>query len=101
MVQYIAVSGGACDVLSVFRQFACEISFVKITENYKERGIVHRHSCPSIMIICIQPRAVAGADAGMALHVFFLSFLFFEQQPLVPPPPPGTEWRQSKSTKEQ
>ncbi len=37
MVQYIAVSGGACDVLSVFRQFACEISFVKITENYKER----------------------------------------------------------------
>ncbi len=33
MVQYIAVSGGACDVLSVFRQFACEISFVKITEN--------------------------------------------------------------------
>ncbi len=29
----------------------------------------HRHSCPSIMIICIQPRAVAGADAGMARHV--------------------------------
>ncbi len=31
----------------------------------------HRHSCQSIMIICIQPRAVAGADAGMARHVFF------------------------------
>ncbi len=29
----------------------------------------HRHSFPSIMIICIQPRAVA--DAGMARHVFF------------------------------
>ncbi len=38
MVQYIAVSGGACDVLSVFRQFACEISFVKITENYKRKS---------------------------------------------------------------
>ncbi len=35
--QCIAISGGACDVLSVFRQFACEISFVKITENYNER----------------------------------------------------------------
>ncbi len=33
MVQYIVVPGGACDVLSVFRQFAGEISFVKITEN--------------------------------------------------------------------
>ncbi len=31
------------------------------------------HSCPSIMIICIQPRAVAGADAGMARHVFLKS----------------------------
>ncbi len=31
----------------------------------------HRHSCPSIMIICIQPRAVVGADAGMVRHFFF------------------------------
>ncbi len=31
----------------------------------------HRHSCPSIMIICIQPRAVAGAEAGMARRFFF------------------------------
>ncbi len=31
----------------------------------------HGHSCPSIIIICIQPRAVAGAEAGMARHVFF------------------------------
>ncbi len=37
MVQYIAVSGGACDVLSIFRQFAGEISFIKITENDNER----------------------------------------------------------------
>ncbi len=37
MVQYIAVPGGARDVLSVFRQFAGEISFVKITENDNER----------------------------------------------------------------
>ncbi len=43
----------------------------------------HRHSCPSIMIICIQPRAVAGADAGMALYLFFL---FFEQLGWCPPP---------------
>ncbi len=45
MVQYIAVSGGACDVLSVFRQFACEISFVKITENYNERV--------RVMLLCV------------------------------------------------
>ncbi len=32
----------------------------------------HRHSCPSIMIICIQLRAVA--DVGMA-RMFFLFFL--------------------------
>ncbi len=37
MVQYIAVSGGACDVLSIFRQFAGEISFIKSTENDNER----------------------------------------------------------------
>ncbi len=37
----------------------------------------HRHSCPSIMIICIQPRAVAGADAGMARHGFFFFFIFY------------------------
>ncbi len=37
MVQYIAVSGGACDVLSIFRQFAGEICFIKITENDNER----------------------------------------------------------------
>ncbi len=41
----IAVSGGACDVLSVFRQFACEISFVKITENYNERVRVRCSVC--------------------------------------------------------
>ncbi len=35
----------------------------------------HRHSCPSIVIICIQPRAVTGADAGMGHHVFFY-FIF-------------------------
>ncbi len=29
------------------------------------------------MIICIQPRAVAGADAGMVRHVFI--YFYFEQ----------------------
>ncbi len=43
MVQYIAVSGGACDVLSIFRQFAGEISFIKITENDNERVRVKLH----------------------------------------------------------
>ncbi len=39
MVQYIAVPGGARDVLSVFRQFAGEISFVKIMRmTMKESG---------------------------------------------------------------
>ncbi len=37
MVQYISVSGGACDVLSIFRKFVGEISFIKITENDNER----------------------------------------------------------------
>ncbi len=32
----------------------------------------HGHSCPLIMIICIKPQTW-GADAGMALHVFFWS----------------------------
>ncbi len=41
----------------------------------------HRHSCPSIMIICIQPRAVAGADAGMG----FMFFGFFWATGMVPP----------------
>ncbi len=36
MVQYIAVSGGACDVLFIFRQFTGEISFINITENDNE-----------------------------------------------------------------
>ncbi len=40
----------------------------------------HGHSCPSIIIICIQPQAVAGAEAGKA-HVFF----FFEQLGWCPP----------------
>ncbi len=33
----------------------------------------HWHSFPSIMIICIQLRAVAGADVGMAHKFLFLS----------------------------
>ncbi len=41
----------------------------------------HGHSCPSIMMICIQPRVVAGTDAGMAHHVFF----FFLATGMVPP----------------
>ncbi len=45
MVQYIAVSGGACDVLSIFRQFAGEISFIKITENDNERV--------RVMLLCV------------------------------------------------
>ncbi len=36
MVQYIAVPGGARDALSVFRQFAGEISFIKITDKIKD-----------------------------------------------------------------
>ncbi len=45
MVQYIAVSGGACDVLSIFRQFAGEISFIKITKNDNERV--------RVMLLCV------------------------------------------------
>jgi len=37
MAQYIAVPGEAVDVLSVFRQFVGEVSFIKITENDNER----------------------------------------------------------------
>ncbi len=33
---------------------------------------VHGHSCPSIMIICIQPQSRAGEVAGMVLHVLFI-----------------------------
>ncbi len=43
----------------------------------------HGHSCPSIMIICIQRKHVrAVADAGMACPVFFF---FFEQLGWCPP----------------
>ncbi len=35
----------------------------------------HGHSCPSIMIICIQPQSWAGVDTGMTLQVLFI-YLF-------------------------
>ncbi len=48
----------------------------------------HGHSCPSIMIICIQlkheARAVAGVDAGMARHFFFLATGMVLRRELVP-----------------
>ncbi len=45
MIQYTAASGGACDVLSIFRQFMGEIILITITDNDNERVLGNAALC--------------------------------------------------------
>ncbi len=59
------------------------VAYLNVTFFFLAAGFLmsfHGHSCPSIMIICVQPQtwgvSVGGAVMGMTHHVFLL-FLFF------------------------